>query len=64
MLGQNVYELIRPLENKKRREQTRQPAKILLNWTASSPLPVSEMRWSGAACHVTTEVETKLAEVA
>ena len=37
--------------------------KFPLGWTVSGPLPVSEIRLSGALCHVENEDDVKLAEV-
>ena len=53
ILGQNAYELIRPLEYKSGGENK--------PWAVK--LPLSEFRLSGAACHVANKDEVKLAEI-
>ena len=63
ILVQNAYELIRPLEYKSGGEKKPLSVKLPLGWTVSGPLPVSEIRLSGAACHVANEDDIKLAEV-
>ena len=62
-LGQNAYGLIRPLEYKSGGENKPWAVKLPLGWTVNCPLPVSEIRLSGAACHVANEDDIKLAEV-
>ena len=63
ILDQNAYELIQPLEYKSGGEKKPLSVKLPLGWTVSGPLPVSEIRLSGAAWHVAIENDIKLAEV-
>ena len=62
ILGQNAYELIRPLEYKNGGENQPWAVRLPLGWTVSGPVPVSELRFS-AACHLSNEDDMKLAEV-
>ena len=62
ILGQNAYELIRPLEYKNGGENKPWAVRLPLGWTISGPVPVNELRLS-AACHVANEDDLQLAEV-
>ena len=62
ILGQNAYELIRPLEYKNGGVNKPWAVKLPLGWTVSGPVPVSELRFS-AACHIANDEDVKLAEV-
>ena len=62
ILGQNAYELIRPLEYKNGGVIKPWAVKLPLGWTVSGPVPVSELRFS-AACHIANDDDVKLAEV-
>ena len=51
ILGQNAYELIRPLEYKSGGENKPWAVKLPLSWTVSGTLPVKEIHSRVAACH-------------
>ena len=62
ILGQNAYELIRPLEYKSGGENKPWAVRLRLGRTFTGLLPVREIRLSGAA-YVANEDDIKLAEV-
>ena len=62
ILGQNAYELIRPVEYKNGGENKPWAIKLPLGWTVSGPVPINQLKLS-AACHVFNDDDMKLAEV-
>ena len=62
ILGQNAYELIRPVEYKNGGENKPWAIKLPLGWTVSGPVPINQLKLS-AACHVANNDDMKLAEV-
>ena len=62
ILGQNAYELIRPVEYKNGGENKPWAIKLPLGWTVSGPVPINQLKLS-AACHVANDDDMKLAEV-
>ena len=62
ILGQNAYELIRPVEYKNGGENKPWAIKLPLGWTVSGPVPINQLKLS-AACHVANDNDMKLAEV-
>ena len=62
ILGQNAYELIRPIEYKNGGENKPWAIKLPLGWTVSGPVPINQLKLS-AACHVANDDDMKLAEV-
>ena len=62
ILGQNAYELIRPVEYKNGGENKQWAIKLPLGWTVSGPVPINHLKLS-AACPVDNDDDMKLAEV-
>ena len=61
ILGQNAYELIRPVEYKNGSKNKPWTIKLPLGWTGSGPVPINQLKLS-AACHVANNDDMKLAE--
>ena len=62
ILGQNAYELIRPVEYKNGGENKPWAIRLPLGWTVSGPVPINQLKLN-AACHVANNDDMKLAEV-
>ena len=52
ILGQNAYELIRPLECRSGGANKTWAVRLPLGWTVSGPVTISDLRSGGATCHV------------
>ena len=62
-LGQNAYELIRPLEYKNSGRSKPWAVKLPLGWTFSGPLLKRDLKVCKASCQVTNLEDLELAEV-
>ena len=63
ILGENAYELIRPLEHKSGGADKPWAVRLPLGWTVGDPVLIGDLRSGSATCHVASQADVELAEV-